>query len=94
MTSMNIAYVNALLADAAYVSIVDGAPSEAELKDRLTETQANYLAANFTVKATTDPASEGFNAVVWEGKPGTEFAGQVFVSMRGTQEVQDFVDDA
>jgi hypothetical protein len=42
----------------------------------------------------------GFDAVVWQIKPGSELAGpsnanagKIFVSMRGTQELTDFADD-
>lgn len=99
MNNIQTAYVNALLANASYVQVSNVTLAE-DLSPRLTPTQATYLAANFTVKASTDPAADGFNAVVWEVKAGSELAGpnnqnagQIFVSMRGTQETQDLVDD-
>ena len=62
---------------------------------RLTPTLAAYIAENFEVLASL-PISEnsGFNCVVWRGLTGTDYAGQVFVSMRGTQEAEDILDDA
>jgi hypothetical protein len=35
----------------------------------------------------------GFDAVVWEGRAGTPYAGQIYVSMRGTQRATDIADD-
>lgn len=35
----------------------------------------------------------GFDAVVWEGRANTSYAGQVYVSMRGTQGHTDIADD-
>ncbi len=107
MSSINNAYINALLADAAYVTILNGIPDEGELKLRLTPTQATYLAANFTVVTsietpnTIDPLlGTGFDAVVWQIKAGSELAGpnnvnagKIFVSMRGTQGPTDIADD-
>ncbi len=100
MNTIQTAYVNALLADAAYVDVSVGINS-ADMRTRLTPTQAAYLAANFTVKAsvetpnTINPAlGTGFDAVVWEGKADTPYAGQTYVSMRGTQGGTDIADDA
>lgn len=93
MNSISTAYINALLADASYVRIVNRAPDDSDIRDRLTPTQATYLAANFTVKASHQSPTGGFDAVVWEGKNGTEYAGKTFVSMRGTQGTQDQLDD-
>jgi len=100
MSSIQAAYVNALLADAAYKDFVDdsGAPLTASavlvnLTARLTAAQAQYLLANFDILTQTLSPSEGFDAVVWRGKAGTEYAGQVYVSMRGTQGGQDIADD-
>ncbi|MBL8372258.1 MAG: hypothetical protein JNK28_12800 [Burkholderiaceae bacterium] len=110
MSTINEAYINALLADAAYRS-VNSAMTSADLADelstRLTETQAAYLAANFTVVTsietpkTIDPLlGTGFDAAVWQIKAGSELAGpnnvnagKLFVSMRGTQGLTDSADD-
>lgn len=81
------AYINALLADAAYV---DANSLATDLPERMTPTQAAYLAANFEVVSAINTSDiplvgSGFDAMVWRGKAGTEFAGKIFVSMRGTE---------
>ena len=95
MNSIQAAYINALLADASYVNVSNGVNS-ADMRTRLTPTQSAYLAANFEVLdsvETSQPLGLGFDAVVWRGKANTEFAGKAYVSMRGTQGVQDIADD-
>jgi hypothetical protein len=65
MTSIANAYINALLADAAYVDLLKNEPlnsssNQDSLSKRLTPTQATYLAANFEVVSsinTPDDAS-------------------------------------
>ena len=86
-SQIQTAYINALLADAAYV---DANSLATDLPKRMTPTQAAYIAANFEVASAINTSDipfvgSGFDAVVWRGKAGTEFAGQVFVSMRGTE---------
>ncbi len=52
MNAIQTAYINALLADASYVTqIAKGEiqANEKKFKDRLTQTQADFLAANFEV---------------------------------------------
>lgn len=97
MSSLQAAYINALLADASYTERVrTGAVNAGDFKERLTEAQANYLATNFTILSSIESPKvlgNGFDAVVWQGKPDTPYAGQVFVSMRGTQGVEDIADD-
>ena len=97
MNTIQAAYINALLADTAYVeSIGLGDIDVARFEARLTPAQANYLAANFAVLSSIESPKalgSGFDAVVWQGKASTPHAGQVFVSMRGTQGVQDVNDD-
>jgi Ca2+-binding RTX toxin-like protein len=54
----------------------------------MTPTLAAYIAANFEVVDsinTPDLVGSGFDATVWRGKAGGDYAGQVFVSMRGTE---------
>lgn len=101
MTTITNAYINALLSDASYVDLSVGATpadiNEAS-KKRLTPTQAAYLAANFEVASVINTSDipllgSGFDATVWRGKAGTEFAGQVFVSMRGTEPGADLLAD-
>ncbi len=97
MNSIQIAYINALLADAVYVeNIGRGEINASRFESRLTATQANYLAANFTVLSSIESSKSlgsGFDAIVWQGKAGTPYAGQVYVSMRGTQGAEDIADD-
>lgn len=102
MTTINQAYINALLADAAYVNVTQGMNADAlksAIDDRMTSTQAAYLAANFELVGRPNNTSDnpfeggsGFDAVVWRIKIGSEFAGpnylsagKVSVSMRGTE---------
>ncbi|WP_172424442.1 hypothetical protein AAHN93_07165 [Vandammella animalimorsus] len=50
MNEIQVAYINALLADASYVTeIAVGEATSNGFGDRLTTTQAAYLAANFEV---------------------------------------------
>ena len=89
------AYLNALLADAAYVSLTPGGSvvdleKDRALNDHMTPALAKYIADNFEVASAIDTpdavgAGSGFDATVWRGRAGTLFAGQVFVSMRGTE---------
>lgn len=87
MTSIQTSYINALLADASYVEGVFVGPVDADkFKNRLTETQSTFIAANFKVNASVETPSmlgslldPGFDAVVWEGKAGTPYAGQIYV---------------
>lgn len=95
MTTITSTYINALLADASYVDVLkeplDSPTNRRNLADRLTPTQAAYLAANFEVASVENTSTDiplvdsGFDAVVWRGKQGGEYAGQIFVSMRGTE---------
>lgn len=57
MSLIQTAYVNALLADASYVTEINAGETEpGDFKARLTEAQANYLAANFTVLSSIESA--------------------------------------
>lgn len=96
MNSINQAYINALLADATYVNLapepqMTSIQLRAELqRQRMTPELATYIAANFEVTSAINRPDvigqgSGFDATVWRGRAGTEFAGQVFVSMRGTE---------
>jgi hypothetical protein len=100
MKQIELAYINAILADASYVKVANGLNSD-DMKARLTPDQAAFLAANFQVRTSVETPNTihpelgtGFDAVVWEGKAGTEFAGQVYASMRGTDGGTDIADDA
>jgi hypothetical protein len=103
MTTINQAYINALLADAAYRSVNPAMTAQDlsdELTSRMTATQAAFIAANFKVKASVETPNTinpllgtGFDAVVWEGRENTPYAGQIYVSMRGTQGGTDIADD-
>jgi hypothetical protein len=95
MTTIAKTYINALLADAAYVDLLEeplNSPGNQDLLGkRMTPTLAAYIAANFeVVSAINTPDSvlgdgSGFDATVWRGKAGGDYAGQVFISTRGTE---------
>jgi hypothetical protein len=99
MKPIEFAYINALLADASYVVELSSSVNLAdELKTRMTVSQANFIAANFEVVNSLETlggalGSTGFDATVWRGKTGSSYAGQVYVSTRGTQGMQDNLDD-
>ena len=100
MPTLNDAFVNALLADASYVTLqnkrgdpLDSADRYIAFASRLTPTLATYLTTNFEVLDQKISPDGGFDAIVWQGLAGTPFAGKVYVSTRGTQELQDFLDD-
>ena len=93
MNLMRRIFVNALLADASYVDLQLEAPAtdiSRDLKERMTPTQAAYIAANFEVASVINSSDiplvgSGFDATVWRGRGDGGYAGQVFVSTRGTQ---------
>ena len=93
MTALNDAYINALLADASYVDRLETSEANERLAARLTQALADFITTNFEV-LDQSPTNDGFSAVVWKGKVGTEYAGQTYVSMRGTYGLQDNLDDA
>ena len=101
MNAIETAYINALLADASYVSLPLGVTSSqlaTALAPRMTPSQAKFIAANFEVVNSVETpggfnGSTGFDATVWRGKAGSDYAGQVYVSTRGTQGGQDILDD-
>ena len=97
MNLIQTAYINALLADASYVERIPvGDVTAGVFSPRLTPTQATYLATNFEILSSIESPKAlgmGFDAVVWRGKANGEFAGQVYVSTRGTQGFEDIADD-
>jgi hypothetical protein len=105
MSTINETYINALLADAAYVNmhaltgsnadpLLTDAALTARIAARMTQPQADFITTNFEVLNQELSPIGGFDAVVWKGKPGTAYAGKVYVSMRGTQGLTDIADDA
>lgn len=99
MKPIETAYINALLADASYVTPAVNIDGD-DMKKHLTATQSAFIAANFKVRTSEETPNSinpllgtGFDAVVWEGKDGTPYAGQVYVSLRGTQDATDIADD-
>lgn len=100
MTTITDAYINALLADATYAkNLLDGLKGddlERTLSERMTPTLAAFVAENFEVAAhheSNDLPDSGFDATVWRGKIGTQFAGRVYLSMQGTAGLGDFLAD-
>lgn len=98
MPTINDAFINAILADACYVdNLVPGMTGQdlkEKLEGRMTEELSDFIGQNFEVKNQAAGFASSFEATVWQGKQGTAYAGQVYVSMRGTQETTDFVVDA
>lgn len=103
MITINAAFIEALLADASYVDGLVAEDSASDLSDKLSErmtpTLAKLIGDNFTVVTSINTpdgaiAGSGFDAVVWRGNAGTPYAGQLFVSMRGTEGTSDFLSDA
>ncbi|MES2831504.1 MAG: calcium-binding protein [Pseudomonadota bacterium] len=102
MKSIETAYINALLADASYISVATDAGND-EQRRRLTAAQSDFLLANFEVlddPETPGGLGTGFDAIVWRIKADSALAqqdpsnaGKVFVSMRGTQSATDVIDD-
>ena len=100
MTTIHDAYINALLADAAYVKNLDATITPGDLttalSDRMTPELAKYISHNFKIVTAYDAPDKGFgagfDAVVWQGV-NEPYTGKTYVSIRGTQEVQDFLDD-
>ncbi len=101
MSSITENYVNALLADAAYVDGLSAGVSPDRLVSllsvRMTEPQAQFIASNFEVLTNVtkggSPLSSGFDATVWRGKTGTNYASKVYVSLRGTAGAADLLTD-
>uniref|UniRef100_UPI00055CFC76 hypothetical protein n=1 Tax=Stenoxybacter acetivorans TaxID=422441 RepID=UPI00055CFC76 len=96
MNKINNAYINALLADAAYVENLAGGSLAGALKERMTEPVANFIANNFEVitqQETGDIVGSGFDATVWRGKLGTLYSGEVYISFQGSLGFADFADD-
>ncbi len=92
-TAMNATYINALLADASYVNLASDINTR--LAARLTQPLADFITDNFEVlNQQPDSLLDGFSATVWRGKSTGDYAGQVYVSMRGTNPGVDFIDDA
>ncbi len=78
MKSIESAYINALLADAAYIQVAGGI-NTADMKERMTATQAAFIVDNFTVVTSLETPNTihselgtGFDAVVWQIKAGSE----------------------
>ncbi len=97
MSTIQEAYSNALLADATYAldaneDNVSGGALILRLRQRMTESVATYIAANFSIVThieTDDVTGSGFDATVWRTS-----AGKLYVSMQGTEGLQDFLTDA
>ena len=100
MSYIQSAYINALLADAAYIDLPVGAisrdqwedPKKGALSKRMTLPLAKFIADNFEVisnRLGNDFIGSGFDAIVWKGRQGTPYEGKVFVSTRGTQPGED-----
>ncbi len=101
MTSLNSAFINALLADATYALKEDGLQNITGtnlndlLKVRMTPTLAHYIGEHYTVITHIDTddnvisTGSGFDATVWKDNSN----GKLYVSMTGTEGGQDFISD-
>ena len=98
MTTINETYTNALLADAAYVGGLSSTSDlVTKLGERMTPTLAAYISKNFSVVTQIESGLSSFDATVWrannaDGTPNP--TGKLYVSMRGTQQLTDFLVDA
>lgn len=94
MTQIHDAYINALLADAAYVTDLNLATTPksltAALSPRMTPTLAKYIGDNFSVVTQVGGLGSSFDATVWKENQ----TGKLYISMRGTQQGSDFVVDS
>ena len=66
------------------------------LSPRLTPSLAKFVSDNFTIVSHTEGShwlGSSFDGTVWRGNAGTPYANKTYVSMRGTQELPDFVAD-
>lgn len=93
MTTIHDAYINALLADAAYVDKLTpglfGDKLAEKLSKRMTPTLANYIGEHFSVVTQIGNLASSFEATVWKEKE----TGKLYVSMRGTNPGVDFLVD-
>ena len=95
MSYIQLAYINALLADASYIDLPIGAISRDQWGDakgalptRMTPQLARFIADNFEVidnRYASEYHESGFDAIVWKGRQGTPYEGKVFLSTRGTE---------
>ncbi|MCS4511044.1 hypothetical protein [Xylophilus ampelinus] len=97
MTKISDAYTNALLANASYIDGLKIANNLSNaLTKRMTQPLAEYISENFSVVTQTESSLSSFDATVWRANhaDGTPDAnGKVYVSMRGTQQLTDFLVD-
>lgn len=89
---INETYINALLADAAYVHrLVPGSDLAGMLASRMTPVLAKYIGDRFALVSQIETGdfsfSSGFDATIWRRKED----GKIYVSMRGTEPVTDLV---
>lgn len=92
MATIHNAYINALLADAAYLDLEPGMTGRdlaEELALRMTPTLAAFMGGQFMVVTQASHAGSGFDATVWKEKA----TGKVFISMRGTAGLADILSD-
>jgi len=102
MSSIDSAFINGILADAAYADgLSDGLSGSAlmsRLSDRMTPAIAKFIADNFEVISHVESSDfgafgSGFDATAWRGRAGTQYAGRIYVSMQGTKGGGDFLAD-
>ncbi|PSJ81237.1 putative Ig domain-containing protein [Neisseria iguanae] len=97
MINLKEVYVSSLLSSAGYVDglkELDSLSLSNILNNQLSKRQSEFLEKNFKVITTygANKQAPGFAAVLWEGKEGSDFAGRVYLSMRGTEFGKDKTD--
>ena len=82
MTGINNAYINALLADVSYVDdLAGGSVVTDELEERITPTQAEFVGDNFIVLEQVSFPDTDFQAIVLQGKIGSDYARAIFLRL-------------
>jgi Ca2+-binding RTX toxin-like protein len=91
------AFLNSLLADAAYADgltvAMTGDDLALALSNRMTPALGRNIGQNFIVADIATDSNSGLDAVVWRGKPNTANEGKIYVSFRGTSGAQDALAD-
>ncbi|BBB61629.1 hypothetical protein UNDKW_3356 [Undibacterium sp. KW1] len=92
MTQINDAFINAILANAAYDDDLNKAKTPGDLfgklSERMTPDIAKYISENFVVLTQVSMPTSGFDVTVWQDKNN-----KVYVSMRGTAGGTDLLTD-
>ena len=98
MPTLNSAFINALLADSAYVEgLTPSTNLKRALSTRMTPALAEYIANKFSIVTQAPITLSSFDATVWRANSANGTAdpsGKIYLSFRGTQQAIDFLADA